>query len=104
MNKLREWRLARPDIQTLDAAGRALGVSGVQFYRYETGARKIAPQSVLRVSEITGISPHELRPDVFDVFTSPPAPSLAGVSAPDVPPPVSASGAASPSVTPAHCG
>lgn len=67
MEQLREWRLSRPDVKTLEAAGRLLGVSAVQVFRYESGERAIPPQRVLEVAELTGIPPHILRPDVFPV-------------------------------------
>ena len=69
MEKLREWRLAHSDIQTLDKAATLFGVSAVSVHRYETGQRSIKPKLVLHISEVTGIPPHELRPDIF------PAPS-----------------------------
>lgn len=63
MEKLREWRHAQE--KSLDEAGALIGVTGVQWHRYESGARKVAPDKALLVEEITGISRHELRPDVF---------------------------------------
>lgn len=67
MEQLREWRLAHPEIQTLDKAASLFGVSAVSVHRYETGERRIKPQLVQRVSEVTGIPPHILRPDVFPI-------------------------------------
>lgn len=65
MEQLRNWRISRPDIRTLEAAGRILGVSAVQVHRYETGERGVPATRVAEISELTGIPPHVLRPDVF---------------------------------------
>lgn len=62
MEQLRKWRLSRPDIQTLDAAGKMLGVSGVQVLRYETGEREIPASKAFAYAEITGIPAHVLCP------------------------------------------
>lgn len=74
MEKLREWRLAHSDVQTLDKAAGLFGVSAVSVHRYETGERSIKPTLVQHISEVTGIPPHELRPDIFPA----PATSEAG--------------------------
>ena len=67
MDELRKWRLSRlPEEQrTLEAAGKLLGVSGVQMHRFETGQRRIPATRVIAFEEITGISRDVLRPDVF---------------------------------------
>ena len=65
MDALREWRLSLPDNQTLEAAGKLLGISAVQMHRYETGQRKVPPTRAAEFEEITGIPREELRPDVF---------------------------------------
>jgi DNA-binding transcriptional regulator YdaS (Cro superfamily) len=68
MDALRKWRLSLPEGQrSLVAAGRLLGVSGVQMHRYETGKRRVPPEKVLFVSRVTGIPRTTLRPDVFQV-------------------------------------
>lgn len=66
MKALRDWRLSLPpEFRTLDAAGKLLGVSGVQMHRYETGQRRMQPERVLEIEKITGIPRTILRPDVF---------------------------------------
>lgn len=63
MDKIRTWRLGRE--LNLDEAGSLVGVSGVQWHRYETGSRRIPAEKVMLMSKVTGIAPDELRPDVF---------------------------------------
>ena len=63
MEQLREWR--RASGITIEEAGRLAGVTGVQWHRYEKGTRKVAPDKAIDVERITGISRHELRPDIF---------------------------------------
>lgn len=63
MEKLREWRRAQG--KTLDEAGALIGVTGVQWHRYETGTRRVASDKAILVEDVTGISRHDLRPDVF---------------------------------------
>lgn len=66
MEKLRKWRQSLPEHQrTLAAAGRLLGISEVQMYRYETGQRRIPAERVMKFETITGVPRHVLRPDVF---------------------------------------
>lgn len=49
------------------ALARGLGVQPPSIYSWE----KIPPRHVRRVSEITGIPRHELRPDLWDPPASP---------------------------------
>lgn len=63
MEKIRAWRRERGI--SIEAAGELVGVSGVQWSRYETGKRRIPAENVHVISRLTGISRHELRPDVF---------------------------------------
>jgi transcriptional regulator with XRE-family HTH domain len=63
MEKIRTWRKERKI--SIEAAGDLVGVSGVQWSRYETGKRRIPAENVHVISKVTGIPPHELRPDVF---------------------------------------
>ena len=65
MEKLKKWRSERS--LSIDEAGSLVGVSGVQWHRYETGARMMPPKRVPVISKVTGISPRELRPDVFAI-------------------------------------
>lgn len=66
MEKIRIWRRERKI--SIEAAGELVGVSGVQWSRYETGKRRIPAENLQAVSEVTGIPPHELRPDLAGVF------------------------------------
>lgn len=66
MENLRAWRRERN--LNIEAAGDLVGVSGVQWSRYETGKRRIPAESLQAISEITGIPPHELRPDMAKLF------------------------------------
>lgn len=63
MEQLRQWRI--DCAKSLDDAGKLIGVSGVQWHRYETGKRRIAANRVIDVEAVTGIPRHELRPDIF---------------------------------------
>lgn len=62
--ELRTWRLREQ--HSLEDAGRRLGISRTQMWRYETGKRRIPPEKVPAVSRITKIPRYKLRPDVFD--------------------------------------
>lgn len=66
MEKLKTWRLGRG--LNLDEAGQLVGVSGVQWHRYETGARRISSEKTPTISRVTGIPPEQLRPDLAAVF------------------------------------
>lgn len=63
MDKIKQWR--RDHSLSLEEAGALIGVSGVQWHRYEAGTRRLPAEKVIAVAEATGIPPHELRPDVF---------------------------------------
>lgn len=63
MEKLRTWRQSVG--LSAEEAGRLIGVSNVQWGRIENGVRQVAADKVLEVERVTGISRHELRPDVF---------------------------------------
>lgn len=66
MEKIRTWR--REHKISIEAAGELVGVSGVQWSRYETGKRRVPAKNLRAVSRITGIPLHELRPDLADIF------------------------------------
>ena len=66
MEQLRDWRKARGI--TVEEAGKLVGVSGVQWHRYETGARRISSEKVPAVACATGIPAEELRPDLAALF------------------------------------
>jgi DNA-binding transcriptional regulator YdaS (Cro superfamily) len=65
MQELVSWRKSL-DGNTLEEAGKLLGVSGVQVHRYEKGTRKIPATKVAEVERITGIPRERLRPDIFE--------------------------------------
>lgn len=73
MEKIRQWRSERAI--SIDEAGALVGVSGVQWHRYETGARKVSADKVPAVSRLTGIPPQELRPDLAAIFGPAPRPT-----------------------------
>lgn len=63
MEQLRTWR-SRQGL-SVEAAGALIGISGPSWHRYETGRRRLPAERVLDIERITGISRHELRPDIF---------------------------------------
>lgn len=69
MEKIRTWRKAHK--LSIEEAGELVGVSGVQWSRYETGKRRIPAENLKAVSEATGIPPHELRPDLAGLVAAP---------------------------------
>lgn len=71
MEQLRDWRKAHGI--SIDEAGRMVGVSGVQWHRYENGTRRISDSKVGDIARVTGIPAHHLRPDLAAIFL--PAPS-----------------------------
>ena len=81
INALRAWRLSLPSSQgTLVAAGRLLGISKVELWRWEVGKRRIPPEKVPMVEAITGIPRELLRPDVYRAITRAQAQVLAAAS------------------------
>lgn len=70
MEQLRNWRRAAG--LTAEEAGGLIGVSNVQWGRLENGTRQVAADKAIEVERITGISRHELRPDVFGPTPSQP--------------------------------
>jgi len=76
MENLRTWRNGQS--LSLDEAGRLVGVSGVQWHRYEAGTRRVSPDKVPTIAAVTGIPPQELRPDLADIF-APTSKETAGV-------------------------
>lgn len=57
-----------------DVAAEA-GVTLAMWSRWETGARQVPAERVLEIERITGISRHDLRPDVFGPAPAPVAES-----------------------------
>lgn len=60
---LKTWR--SNCARSAEDVAREAGVTVAMWSRWETGARKIPAARVLDIERITGISRHELRPDVF---------------------------------------
>ena len=60
---LKAWR-AKAQIDARSAAAEA-GVSLPTWSRWETGQRRVPPVRVPDIERITGISRHELRPDIY---------------------------------------
>lgn len=60
---LKVWRSGTK--RSADAVAKEAGVTVAMWSRWETGGRKIPAERVLDIERITGISRHELRPDVF---------------------------------------
>ncbi|HWU19354.1 MAG TPA: YdaS family helix-turn-helix protein [Devosia sp.] len=65
---LKAWRVGAQ--KSAEDVARAAGVTLAMWSRWETGARQVPADRVLTIEAITGISRHDLRPDVFG-----PAPS-----------------------------
>jgi len=66
MHPMRKWRMSLPpELRSLGAAGRLLGVSGSQIHRYENKARRVPPEKVIVYESITGIPRWVLRPDIY---------------------------------------
>jgi len=53
---------------TLDATADLFGVDRTTILRWERGKPPIPERRLSEVSRITGIPPHELRPDLADIF------------------------------------
>lgn len=66
MEQLRTWRNER-GIKSEDA-GKMVGVTGVQWTRYETGERSVSLFRLPLVSKVTGIPARDLRPDLFEAM------------------------------------
>jgi DNA-binding transcriptional regulator YdaS (Cro superfamily) len=62
-SSIREYRDAN-DV-TLEQLGEALGVDKATVWRWETGEQRVAPRRVHEVERITGVSRHDLRPDLY---------------------------------------
>ncbi len=63
MQKLRLWRETLGKSQA--EAGAAVGCSGVQWHRLETGKRPITAEMAVKIEKATGIRRVELRADIF---------------------------------------
>jgi DNA-binding transcriptional regulator YdaS (Cro superfamily) len=63
-NLLKQWREAK-GVKAVQAAD-AVGVTPGMWSRWETGSRKLPAERVTDISRLTGIPPHDLRPDIFE--------------------------------------
>lgn len=73
MDKLRDWRKAKGI--KIEEAGALVGVSGVQWHRYENGSRRVSVDKLPAMSRVTGIPAHELRPDLATILAPASRPS-----------------------------
>jgi DNA-binding transcriptional regulator YdaS (Cro superfamily) len=62
-NSLKDWRVEAK--MTTEEAARAATVTDATWSRWETGSRKVPAERVLQIERMTGVSRHDLRPDVF---------------------------------------
>jgi DNA-binding transcriptional regulator YdaS (Cro superfamily) len=60
---LKDWRAREK--KAAEAVASELGVTPAMWSRWENGHRQIPAERVLEVERVTGISRHDLRPDVF---------------------------------------
>jgi DNA-binding transcriptional regulator YdaS (Cro superfamily) len=61
MEKLKQWR----GVRKTEEVAALLCVTPAMWSRWETGARLVPANRVLEIERLTGVSRHELRPDVF---------------------------------------
>jgi transcriptional regulator with XRE-family HTH domain len=66
MNPLKAFRESQQPPLSKSELARLLGVSRPTAHRWETGKRKIGPDSLQTVFEKTGIPKRELRPDLAE--------------------------------------
>lgn len=66
---LKTWR-SRTGKRAEEVAGE-LGVTVAMWSRWETGRRRVPADRVLEIERVTGISRHELRPDLSRIFVEP---------------------------------
>ena len=67
---LRAYREKQEPPLTQDQLAELLGVSKPTVSRWETGERRVDIDLIPKISEVTGISPAELRPDLASLFRS----------------------------------
>lgn len=64
--KLRSWRKLHG--LSTKAAGALIEVSGVQWYRYETGDRSVPMERLVPISKVTGLPISQLAPELAKEF------------------------------------
>lgn len=60
---LKAWRSDAK--KSAEEVARSAGVTLAMWSRWETGARQVPAERVLDIEALTGVSRHQLRPDVF---------------------------------------
>lgn len=65
---------------TLDGAAEKLGVDRKTILRWEQGTTPIPAERVIELERMTGISRHELRPDLSRIFVQSPTSDMAQAS------------------------
>lgn len=60
---LKDWRIDTR--KSVEAASSEVGVTTAMWSRWENGRRKVPAERVLGIEAATGISRHDLRPDIF---------------------------------------
>lgn len=61
MDKLKKWRGQK----RVDEVASRLGVTSAMWSRWENGKRAIPAHRVLDIEALTGVSRHDMRPDIF---------------------------------------
>lgn len=60
---LKAWRQSQQ--KSLEEVARDAGVTAAMWSRFENEKRRVPAERVLEIESMTGVSRHELRPDVF---------------------------------------
>lgn len=68
IHPLQAFREKQTPPMTRAELARLLGVSRETVHRWENGKRDIDRKKLTDITEKTGISPHELRPDLAEIF------------------------------------
>ena len=67
---LKTYREQQDPPLTQEDLARMLGVTKATISRWESGARKVDAEKLPEVSEKTGVSPADLRPDLAELMRS----------------------------------
>lgn len=60
---LKTWRTSAE--KSAEEVATAIGVTLAMLSRWETGVRRVPAERVLDIERVTGVSRHELRPDIY---------------------------------------